>query len=252
MKKDTSWEKSAQWYDEHLEKGSDTYQEKVILPNLTRMLAPEKGERVLDLACGQGFFTRKFAPEVKNIVGCDLSKSLIALASQKKPTNTSFVVTDAAMLSFAKDGEFDAVYCVLALQNMEALTPVFAEVRRVLKKDGRFVFVLNHPAFRIPKASSWGFDEASETQYRRVDAYLSPAKTYIDMHPGKRGSEQTVSFHRSLQDFMKAMRPAGLAITRLEEWISHRKSEKGPRAKAEDTARKEIPLFMAIEARLLS
>lgn len=250
-KKDTSWENSAQWYDEHLEKGSDTYQEKVILPNLTRILELQKSERVLDLACGQGYFTALLAKDAREIVGCDLAKTLIALAQQKKPANAYFHVADAATLSFAKNAEFDAAYCVLALQNMESLAPVFAEVRRVLKPGGRFVFILNHPTFRVLKASSWGFDEKEGVQYRRIDSYLSPAKVAIDMHPGL-SSEQTLSFHRSLQDFMKAMRPSGFAITRLEEWISHRKSQKGPRAKAEDHARKEIPLFLAIEARILA
>jgi hypothetical protein len=36
---------------------------------------------------------------------------------------------------------------------------------------------------------------------------------------------------------------------RLEEWISHKKSEKGTRQLAEDVARKEFPLFMALELR---
>jgi hypothetical protein len=52
-----------------------------------------------------------------------------------------------------------------------------------------------------------------------------------------------------MQDYMKALSSAGFAITRIEEWISHKKSEKGPRQEAEDRARKEFPLFLAIEAR---
>jgi hypothetical protein len=42
---------------------------------------------------------------------------------------------------------------------------------------------------------------------------------------------------------------AGLSITRLEEWVSHKESEKGPRQKAENKSRKEIPLFMCIECK---
>jgi hypothetical protein len=40
----------------------------------------------------------------------------------------------------------------------------------------------------------------------------------------------------------------GFAVSRLEEWNSNRKSQPGPRSKAEDKARKEIPLFMFMEA----
>jgi ubiquinone/menaquinone biosynthesis C-methylase UbiE len=247
QKKDTSWEKVAPWYDEHLA-SDDTYHSKVILPNLLRILALSKTERVLDLACGQGFFTRALAPGAGSIIGSDLSPSLIKLAQSQSDTKISYVTADAAKLVFAKDNEFDVVVCVLALQNIEKLSETFAEVSRVLKPDGRFVFVLNHPAFRIPKASSWGFDEEKDVQYRRVDAYLSGSKEKIDMTPGQHQKTFTVSFHRSLQDYSKALRGAGFAITRFEEWISHRKSEKGPRMKAEDRARKEFPLFLIIEA----
>ncbi len=246
MKKDTSWEKHSRWYDEHL-KGGDTYQEKVILPNLLRMLNLRGTEVVLDLACGQGYFARELAMKARVVTGSDLSKSLIAQA-RREVKGAAFYVADAAKLSFAKDDSFDIVVCVLALQNIEKLQEVFKEVRRVLKKNGRLLFVLNHPAFRVLKRSSWGFDEKTKEQYRRVDGYLTPSKVKVEMHPGK-DSSYTVSFHRSLQDFMKPLLSAGLTLTRLEEWISHRTSEKGPRAEAEDRARKEIPLFLALEAR---
>jgi ubiquinone/menaquinone biosynthesis C-methylase UbiE len=250
--KDTSWEKVASWYDAHLEEDADTYQAKVILPNLTRMLELSGKERLLDIACGQGFFTRSFAKAAKHIEGCDLSASLIAYAKAHS-ADIPFTVCDAAKLSFAKDASFDVAYCVLALQNVEKADLAVKEAARVLAKGGRFVFVLNHPAFRIPKSSSWGFDAKENVQYRRVDRYLTPSKEKIDMTPGKRSDkEYTVSFHRSLQDYMKLLRAAGLAAVRMEEWISHKKSGAGPRRKAEDIARKEFPLFLAVEAKKLS
>jgi hypothetical protein len=69
------------------------------------------------------------------------------------------------------------------------------------------------------------------------------------VHPGRQGSEVTISYHRSLQDFSKALTKAGFVISKMEEWISHKRSGKGPRQKAEDTARREIPLFLMLEAR---
>lgn len=244
---DTSWEKVAQWYDEHLEREDDTYQAKVVLPNLERILGLTGKERVLDLGCGQGFFAREFAPHAHSLIGADLSPSLIKHAAERGG-NIAYHVADASDLPFAKDASFDIVYCVLALQNMEKLAEVVKETARVLTARGRFIFVLNHPAFRIPKRSHWGYDESSKTQFRRVDAYLSGSSEKIDMAPGANKNSYTVSFHRSLQDYMKALRAAGLSIVRLEEWISHKKSQRGPRQKAEDKARKEFPLFLCIEA----
>ena len=249
MKKSTSWGEVADWYSDYLAK-EDSYQAQVILPNLLRMLALQKSDTVLDLACGEGFFAREFAKSGAKVLGADISPELIAKA-KKAGGPILYKVTPANKLTFAKDKEFTAVVCVLALQNIEDIKAVFAEVRRTLAPGGRLVVVLNHPAFRVLKRSSWGFDEEQKVQYRRIDGYLSAAKVLVDMHPGKQGGPKTTSFHRSLQDFAKALTGTGFAITRLEEWTSHRASQKGPRQKAEDTARKEIPLFMALEVRAL-
>lgn len=250
MKKDTtSWGKEAEWYCDHLD-GDDTYHTKVILPNILRIVAPHKEQKVLELGCGEGFFARELARAGSTVTASDISKELIQIG-KKKGAGVEYVVSKAQDLSWAKPRGYDIVLAVLTLQNMEHIDDVFQEVRKVLKPDGRFIFVLNHPIIRTPKTSAWGYDEKAHVQYRRLDGYLSAKKVAIDMHPGEKSKHSlTYSFHRSLQEYMKLLRGAGFCITRLEEWISHRTSEPGPRAKIENIARKEFPLFMAIEARI--
>lgn len=268
MKKDTSWGSVSSWYDELVEgkneegNGNDSYQAKVILPNLIRIVDPHKGLTIFDNACGQGFFSRAFAEKGATVIASDISSELISIAKEKQindkkqksvpDANIDYHVTPADKINFLKNESVDVETIVLALQNMQTLQPVFDEAFRVLKPRGRFVFVLNHPAFRIPKQSSWDFDEKNAVQYRRIDGYMSEQRSEIVMHPGSvmvgKQSPKTVSFHRPLQVFVKALAKSGFAITRLEEWISHRQSQSGPRQAAEDKARKEIPLFLCIEA----
>jgi len=243
----TSWGGVAGWYDDLL-KEDDTYQAKVILPNLERLLDVQKGEVILDLACGQGFFSHIFSRKARQLIGVDISKELIAIAEKNKQSNETFYISPSDDLSMIDHESIDTAFIVLALQNIEKLKETFLEVSRVLKKGGKFFIVLNHPTFRIPKQSSWGYDEDQEIQYRRIDAYLSESRVDIDMHPGQKGAEKTVSFHRPLQTFFKQLGKAGFAVSRLEEWNSHKKSEKGKRSNAEDQSRKEIPLFMCLEA----
>jgi hypothetical protein len=73
------------------------------------------------------------------------------------------------------------------------------------------------------------------------------------MDPGKTaGKRKTISFHRPLQVYVKALAKNGFAVTGLEEWISNRQSQPGPRQAAEDTSRKEFPLFLMIKAQKLA
>ena len=142
----------------------------------------------------------------------------------------------------------DAAVLIFAVQNIENPREVFAECRRVLTRGGRMLMVLSHPAFRVPQGSEWGWDTAKKIQYRRVDQYLSESKVKIQMRPGENPKEHTITFHRPLQFYFKALGKNGFRVRRLEEWISDRTSQPGPRAKAETLARHEIPLFMALEA----
>jgi len=250
----TSWDKVAGWYDQLIE-GEGTYQRDLILPNLLRLMDIKKDETVLDLACGQGFFAREFVKSGARILGVDASGKLIEIAKKRfradglQSQGVVFKVAQAERLPFIKDGSVDKVAVVLAIQNIENIVPVFRECARVLAPDGRLFLVMNHPAFRIPKESGWGWDEKSGIQYRRIDRYLSELKVPIQMHPGADPDRKTPSSHRPLQSYFKALHKSGFCVAGLEEWNSHRKSGSGPRARAEDVARKEIPLFLCLVAK---
>src|SRR5690606_15012079 len=118
-----------------------------------------------------------------------------------------------------------------------------------LKPGARLVIVLTHPAFRIPKASGWGFDEERGVQYRRVEAYLTPQRLPILTHPGRPDDgTRTWSHHRPLSAYVNALGAAGVGVVALEELCSHRRGTQGRRSAAEDLALKEIPLFLVIVA----
>lgn len=242
----SSWGSVADWYARHLE-SPDTYHAKVILPNLLRLVDPKPNERILDIACGEGFFARALRAKGANVEGVDIGSELIAIAKQKSP-EISFRVGSAEELRGFPDGAYDQAITVLAIQNIEHVDRVFGAAARVLRPGGSFHVVMNHPAFRIPRHSAWEYREKGRIQSRRIDRYLSESRAEVEMHPGIAGSPKTVSFHRPLQYYVKALAKAGFVIDRLEEWISHKTSDSGPRAAAENTSRKEIPLFLYLRA----
>jgi ubiquinone/menaquinone biosynthesis C-methylase UbiE len=246
--RDTSWNKVAGWYDQHVSVTSDHHHD-LIIPGVLDILKPKKGEKMLDLGCGQGIFSFELARRGVQVVGIDSSKKLIEIAKKRSEKyNIHYFVSDAAKLSVIQDATFDAVVSILAVQNMEDLDAVSKETSRVLKKGGRMIWVMNHPCFRIPRQSGWGFDEKRKLQYRRVDRYLSPLKIPIQMHPGAKPDVVTWTFHRPLSIYMQSLTQSGFCITGFEEWASKRTSRPGEKARAENSARAEIPMFLALSA----
>ncbi len=97
------------------------------------LLAPQAGERILDLGCGEGALTELIAQRAQ-VVGVDASAEQVASA---RAGGLDARVMDAAHLPFER--EFDAVFSNAALHWMKDLDAVVAGVRRALKPGGRFV-----------------------------------------------------------------------------------------------------------------
>jgi ubiquinone/menaquinone biosynthesis C-methylase UbiE len=247
--KTTAWDQAARWYDALVGTHGSDFQKEIIMPGVFKLLNLKRGSRVLDLACGQGVFSRYLLAKGMQVEGLDVSEELIGFARSRSKPSIRFHVADARDASAFKESCFDAAACLLAVQNMEEIEPVFQNVARWLKPDGRFVFVTTHPCFRIPRQTHWGWDEEKKIEYRRVDRYASDLAIPI-ITPRVASSEGfTYTYHRSLQNYFSALATAGLCVERLEEWASEKTSEPGKRAKAENRARKEIPLFLALSVR---
>ncbi len=289
-KEDAGWDHVAGWYDRLIEEGRSDHFERVIIPGALRLLEVKPGQAILDVACGQGAFCRLMAGLEASVTGLDVSPKLIEAARRAGESGrgrVAYEVCDARDLvaRTISGAPFDAVSCLMALMNIEPLSPVFAGISRHLKPGGRFVSVILHPAFRAPGQTGWGWDEpkgpteasmgrrvrrkgrfdrdqraarASEgataiaRQYRRVDGYLSEGHSEIVMNPGaaSSGAERvvTLTHHRPIQTYVRLLSAAGFTIDALEEWPSVRQSQPGPRAAEENRARREIPMFLAIRA----
>lgn len=247
----TAWHDSGKWYNEAVGELGHYYHQTLIIPNVLKLLNFTKGDpaALLDLACGQGVLSRHI-PEFVGYVGVDASGPLIDAAKRLKKIPThEFIKADATQKLPLKHPLFSHATLILALQNIENPLGVFKNAAAHLESDGRFVIVINHPCFRIPRQSSWKVDEANKIQFRRIDRYMSPMKIPIQTHPGKgKESSQTWSFHHALSDYSRWLKEAGFVIELIEEWCSNKVSEGGA-AKMENRSRDEIPLFMAIAAR---
>lgn len=134
----------ANWYFESLKK--DPFQK---LWHTTRFREVRKvastAETVLDVGCADGVFSNVIFKKInpKKYIGLDVVKTSITWAKKHwaKNKRMKFVVGDAHNLTF-KDSQFDAVFCLEALEHVADPIKVLKEFKRVMKKDGYGVFLV--------------------------------------------------------------------------------------------------------------
>lgn len=240
MSKSTSWQAVGGWYKKAVGVAGNYYHQELIIPGVLRLLDLKPGESLLDLGCGQGVLGRAIPKDV-HYLGIDLAANLIEEAQRlDKNLKHKYVVGDATKELGVTN--FDKGAIVLALQNMENAKGAI----RNLSKINKSVIVINHPCFRIPRQSEWGYDDKNRTQYRRINGYMSEQKIPMLAEPSKGGnSSLTWSFHWPISMISEWLTSNNLVISRIEEWVSNKKST-GSKAKIEDRAREEFPLFMAL------
>jgi trans-aconitate methyltransferase len=139
-------------------------------------LAAKADERILDLGCGDGQLTERIAASSARVVGLDVSPQMAAAARSR---GIDVDEGSAESLPYAED-TFDAVFSNAALHWVRDQDAMLAEVRRVLKRGGRFVAEMgghgNIAAIRtalMAVMSRHGFDgrEDNVNYYPTADGY---------------------------------------------------------------------------------
>lgn len=119
---------SAGSYDTHARFVSD------LASGVVDWLAPQQGERILDLGCGDGVLTAELRDRGVDVVGVDSSADFIVAARAR---GLDARLMDGEALQFGP--EFDAVFSNAALHWMLEADKVAAGVAEALKPGGRFV-----------------------------------------------------------------------------------------------------------------
>lgn len=114
---------------------------------------PKKILSVLDLACGTGTLSVRFAENGYDVTALDLSEEMLSLA-RNKAGNLPILFSRQNMASFELFGSVDAVVCALDSVNYllkkDEVASAFSRVANYLEPGGLFIFDLNTP-FRLEK-----------------------------------------------------------------------------------------------------
>jgi 2-polyprenyl-3-methyl-5-hydroxy-6-metoxy-1,4-benzoquinol methylase len=135
-----AWDQNAEFWDLRMSEGND-FVDVLIWPAVERLLALKRGERVLDIACGNGLTSRRMAATGCHVVAIDFSEQMIERArggGSTGPGSIDYRVLDATnydMLTGLGERSFDAALC-----NMEerAFPPGHPSGTHALSWGGNF------------------------------------------------------------------------------------------------------------------
>lgn len=177
-------------YDSKVWETGDFNHKEIINPVVFSLLWPVRGKKILDLACGQGYFSRILAKKWAKMTGIDNSKDLLVIAkekSQKLPI--TYFISDAAKLKDIKSGIFDRIVSNMAFMDIKDITNTIKECSRVLKKDWFLVFSMVNPLF-----AEFERKKSKNLHYLKLLKYWIPFHRVNDKGFGYK----TVHYHRPI------------------------------------------------------
>jgi ubiquinone/menaquinone biosynthesis C-methylase UbiE len=165
---------------------------------LLEILPPRPGDAILDVATGPGTVARpaaQMAGPRGRVTGVDLSDAMLSVARSFVPEPGSatieYVESPATAMPLPNES-FDKAYCQQGLQHMSDAAAALAEIRRVLRADGRL-------GVAVWQQSPFGL-------FRQVVADLGIASA----------GAQPSTFGRDARDLARALEQAGFTNVEVQ------------------------------------
>jgi 2-polyprenyl-3-methyl-5-hydroxy-6-metoxy-1,4-benzoquinol methylase len=226
------WSNASEAWADFVRMGKDYFREEMNNPAMFQMIGDVNNSSLLDLSCGEGYNTRMLAKKGAVVTGVDFSEEMIKLASreeEKQRLGIRYIVADAADLKDLENESFNMVTCFMALMDIEHYEEAVAEVARVLRKNGRFVFSITHPCFDACETADgetiaqWRYTDDAGTSdvsaaHMEIRRYFLIARCPVPWNMERLLKPfETTAFHRTLTDYFQALHKGGFAVTRLVE-----------------------------------
>lgn len=205
----------------------------ILGPEIEELLSPLDGLRVLDFGCGEGRLTRRLVSAgAAEVVGLDENRRMIASARHvlgDLPAHlrrrVRLEVGDEGRI--AREGDFDAVVCSLALMmcaTRQRLQRTAAALLGALSPVGRLLVIITHPCFRGGGWSTFHYEMPPDFDYWSSG---EPYEVIITPPEGARAVTIT-DYHWMLQDYVSALADGGGSVTALRELPAERREDGRP------------------------
>ena len=244
-----SWDANAAFWDERVTEGLP-WQRGLVYPSVERLLDLRAGERVLEIACGNGEFARRMAELGADVLATDFSPNQIehALAHGGSVEYRVVDATDEEALLELGEGSFDAVVCNMGVMVMLEIDPMASAGARLLRPGGRFVFSMLHPAFN--GGGVIRVLEQQDVEGEVVRMYSVKVARYLTPWSGKGVAiegqpEPQWYFDRPISMLLDAFFAHGFVLDGIEEPASDAESPDRP-----EMVYAELPAVLAARMRL--
>jgi SAM-dependent methyltransferase len=205
-------------------------------PATLSLLPDVSGRRVLDAGCGPGVYVEWLLEHGAEVVGFDVSETMVRLARQRVGDRAEIVLADlGAPLCFAGDQSFDVVISALALDYVRDWRRVLAEFHRVLCPSGWLIFSMGHPFSDFVLHGTDRYFDTELIEYTFI-GFGSPI-----VIPG---------YRRSLSEVINSVLDAGFEVDRVLEPLPTDEFRVADPQKYRDLLRR--PGFLCVRARTSS
>ena len=152
-----AWNALADDWDALQGESGNMWPREIIVPPTLALLDPQPGQRVLEVACGNGQFARAIAGMGVSVVAADFAEKQLVHARERagdEPIDFRLLdATDADQLRSLGPERFDAAVCNMAIMDMADVEPLLQVLPELLRPGAPFVFSILHPCFSTPATS---------------------------------------------------------------------------------------------------
>jgi len=244
---DKSWNLVANIYNDQVGETGDFYHATYLNPVILKLLGKIKGKKILDLACGQGYFSRILAKRGAKVTGIDIADKLLKIAEDKeqnKAMGIKYYLQDSAKLKKLPLNYFDFIVSNVSFHDIKNIEGTIKECSRVLKNNGKIFFSIPHPIRDIA------------TREKNEDGFFLKLKNYScetarqhGMKSIKDAKSNILIYHRPIGFYIQELLKNKLYISDFLEINKKHQHGKPVTDKKMLQFEKEIPSFLIIGAK---